>query len=174
MAKIPANGSRAPLTLSPRAARHARRTIAHFHADIVHFHEPFAPMVGWGALRAHTAPAVATFHRGGGGPALSLTKPLLRWLARDLDSSAAVSASAASTIKDACGIEATVLFNGFEMERFVATPRERGEETVLVVVGRNEERRELRTRSTPFAPTTSKMRIRGASSCFGDGPQRPG
>ena len=52
-----------------------------------------------------------------------------------------MSESAAATIEDACGIAATVLFNGFEMERFVATPRERAEETVLVVLGRHEERK---------------------------------
>lgn len=139
--KIPANGSRAPLTLSPGASRHAARAVAQFRPDVVHFHEPFAPLLGWGVLRAHAAPAVATFHRGGGGPALTLTGPLLRRLATHLDASAAVSDSAAATIKAACGIDATVLFNGFEMERFVATPRERGDETVLVVLGRHEERK---------------------------------
>jgi phosphatidylinositol alpha-mannosyltransferase len=139
--KVPANGSRAPLTLSPLASRRAARTVAHFRPDVVHFHEPFAPLLGWSALRAHAAPAVATFHRGGGGPALTLTKPLLRGLARDLDEAAAVSASAATTIKAACGIDATVLFNGFEMDRFDATARERDGGVVLLVLGRHEERK---------------------------------
>jgi phosphatidyl-myo-inositol alpha-mannosyltransferase len=170
--KIPANGSRAPLTLSPSASRDAARTVAHFRPDVVHFHEPFAPVIGYGALRAHGAPTVATFHRGGGGPALTLTKPLLRRLAKDLDASAAVSASAAATIHAACGIEPTVLFNGFEMERFSAAPRERGEETVLVVIGRLEERKGV-------AHAISAVRSHNAASddtwtliVVGDGPQR--
>jgi len=170
--KIPANGSRAPLTLSPSASRHAARTVAHFRPDIVHFHEPFAPLVAWGTLRAHAAPAVATFHRGGGGPAMSLTKPLLRRLARGLDASAAVSASAASTIKDACGIDATVLFNGFEMERFVATDRERGHEIVLVVLGRHEERKGIAHAINAVRAHNAKDEDVWHLVVLGDGPQR--
>jgi len=170
--KIPANGSRAPLTLSPSAARHARRTVEHSGPDVVHFHEPFAPLIGWGVLRAHVAPAVATFHRGGGGPALSLTKPLLRRLALHLDAAAAVSESAASTIKAACGIEATVLFNGFEMERFVATPRERGDDTVLVVLGRHEERKGVAHAINAVRAHNAKDEDPWRLVVLGDGPQR--
>ena len=53
-----------------------------------------------------------------------------------------MSAPAAKTIHRACRIEATVLFNGFEIERFVATPR--GARTVTWYssdVGRLEERK---------------------------------
>jgi phosphatidylinositol alpha-mannosyltransferase len=170
--KVPANGSRAPLTLSPVASRQAARTVAHFRADVVHFHEPFAPLLGWATLRAHGAPAVATFHRGGGGPALSLTKPLLRRLARHLDASAAVSVSAASTIKAACGIDATVLFNGFEMDRFVSTPRERGEHTVLLVLGRHEERKGIAHAINAVRSHNAKDEDPWRLIVLGDGPQR--
>jgi phosphatidylinositol alpha-mannosyltransferase len=101
-----------------------------------------------------------------------MTAPLLRRLATRLDVAAAVSASAAATIEVACGIESTVLFNGFEMERFVATPRERGEETVLVVLGRHEERKGV-------AHAINAVRAHNASDegawrlvVLGDGPQR--
>ena len=107
----------------------------------MHFHEPFAPLVGWATLRAHDAAAVATFHRSGDGPALRRTGPLLRSLATRLDASVAVSAQAASTIRSAAGVAAHVLFNGFEVERFVEHPRERASEVVLVTVGRLEERK---------------------------------
>jgi phosphatidylinositol alpha-mannosyltransferase len=138
---LPANGSRAPLTLSPGASRRARRAIEDFSPDVIHFHEPFAPLVGWAALRAHRYAALATFHRSGGGPAFNLTAPLLRRLARGIDVATAVSDSAAATIQSAVGIEATVLFNGFETDRFTATPRERADERLLVTVGRLEERK---------------------------------
>ncbi len=170
--KVPANGSRAPLTLSPVASRRAARTIADFRADVVHFHEPFAPLIAWAALRAHGAPAVATFHRGGGGPALSLTTPLLRRLARHLDEAAAVSESAAATIEAACGIEATVLYNGFEMERFAATPRERGDETVLLVLGRHEERKGIAHAINAVRSHNAKDEGRWHLVVLGDGPQR--
>jgi phosphatidylinositol alpha-mannosyltransferase len=172
LVKIPANGSRAPLTLSPRAARQARVAVAAFRPDVAHFHEPFAPLVGWGVLRAHTAPAVATFHRGGGGPAFTLTAPLLRRLKSNLDASAAVSDAAASTIHDACGLSPVVLFNGFEMDRFTASPRERGEEIVLVGLGRHEPRK-------GFAHAINAVRAHNAKGeepwrlvLLGDGPQR--
>jgi phosphatidylinositol alpha-mannosyltransferase len=123
-------------------------------------------------LRAHAAPAVATFHRGGGGPALSLTKPLLRRLATDIDAAAAVSASAASTIKAACGIATTVLFNGFEMERFAATPRERGDETVLVVLGRHEERKGVAHAINAVRAHNAHGEAPWRLVVLGDGPQR--
>ncbi len=170
--KVPANGSRAPLTFSPVASRQAARTVAHFRADLVHFHEPFAPLIGWGVLRAHAAAAVATFHRGGGGPALSLTKPVLRRLATHLDASAAVSESAAATIHAACGIEPVVLFNGFEMERFVATPRERSEDTVLVVLGRHEERKGVAHAINAVRAHNAKGEDTWRLVVLGDGPQR--
>jgi phosphatidylinositol alpha-mannosyltransferase len=170
--KIPANGSRAPLTFSAAAARRARRTVEHFEADVVHFHEPFAPLLGWRTLRAHEAPAVATFHRSGAGPALRLTGPILRSLARDLDASAAVSASAATTIHAACGVEPVVLFNGFEMERFVATPRERGDEVVLVVLGRHEERKGIAHAINAVRAHNAKDADPWRLVVLGDGPQR--
>jgi phosphatidylinositol alpha-mannosyltransferase len=141
---LPANGSRAPLTLSPWAARRAHQAVKEFRPDVVHFHEPFAPLLGWATLRAHDAAAVATFHRSGDGPALRLTGPLLRYLARNLDGSVAVSQAAASTISKAAGLQAEVFYNGFEMERFAETPRERGADPTVLYIGRLEERKGVR------------------------------
>lgn len=138
---LPANGSRAPLTLSPVAARRARVCVTKFRPDVVHLHEPFAPLLGWATLRAHQAACVATFHRSGDGPALRFTGPLLRRLATHLDGSAAVSEAAAATILQAAGVKAEVLFNGLEMERFVATPRERSGSPTLLYIGRLEDRK---------------------------------
>jgi phosphatidylinositol alpha-mannosyltransferase len=57
---IPANRSRAPITLDPRAARRVRAAVA--DADVVHVHEPFMPVVSAAALAAAAPPVVATFH----------------------------------------------------------------------------------------------------------------
>jgi phosphatidylinositol alpha-mannosyltransferase len=170
--KLPANGSRAPLTLSPWAARSTARAVAAFRPDVVHFHEPFAPLLGWSALRAHRAPAVATFHRSGEGPATTLTKPLLRSLARGLDEVAAVSQAAATTMGAACGRSPVVLFNGFEMDRFVATPRERTDETLLVTVGRFEERKGVAHAINAVRAHNAKGADRWRLVVLGDGPQR--
>ncbi|MEI8147967.1 MAG: glycosyltransferase family 4 protein, partial [Actinomycetes bacterium] len=93
---IPANGSKAPITLSPKAAVRARQAIDDFKAEVVHFHEPFAPLVGYGELFTSTTRIhVGTFHRSGGGPAYRLTTPLLQRVLRHLDSRVAVSERAA-------------------------------------------------------------------------------
>jgi phosphatidylinositol alpha-mannosyltransferase len=138
---IPTNGSRAPLTFSTLAAMKAKAAVHAFAPDVVHFHEPFAPLLAWSTLRSHAFPALGTFHRSGPGPALSYTKPLLRRLATGLDDAVSVSGAAASTLREACGLESVVLFNGFETNRFVASSRERASEPVLFFVGRLEERK---------------------------------
>lgn len=138
---VPANGSRAPLTLSRRASLEAFARVLSFRPDVVHFHEPFAPRVGWRTLRAHCVASVATFHRSGEGPAVWLAAPVLRRWARDLDVSAAVSEPAAKTARRSCGLHPTVLFNGFETERFNEFAREAQAVVTLVVVGRLEARK---------------------------------
>ena len=172
LVRLPANGSRAPLTLSPLATRRSWFAVEHFKPDVVHFHEPFAPMIGWGTLRTHRAPSVATFHRSGDGPALRLTRPLLRAFAKDVDVAVAVSDSAAATVERACGLRPVVLYNGFDVERYVATPRDRSGETVLVVLGRLEARK-----GTAVAVSAVRAHnARGASQwrlvIVGDGPER--
>ena len=169
---LPANGSRAPLTLSPMAARRAHDAVRAFRADVVHYHEPFAPLVGWATLRAHDAAAVATFHRSGDGPALRLTGPLLRSLARRLDASVAVSAQAASTILRAAGIHARVLFNGFETARFLEHPRERANEVVLVTVGRLEERKGTAWAIRAVRAHNARSSDHWLLVVIGNGPQR--
>jgi phosphatidyl-myo-inositol alpha-mannosyltransferase len=138
---LPANGSKAPLTLSPIASSRARAAVSAFQAEIVHFHEPFAPLLGWSTLWAHQRAAVATFHRSGDGPALTYTRPILERLASRIDVAVSVSEPAALTIRRAAGIKSDVLFNGLEVDRFLSTPRQRTPETVLMFVGRLEERK---------------------------------
>ena len=52
-----------------------------------------------------------------------------------------VSEAAAATIRRAAAIDSEVLFNGLEVDRFLETPRQRTSETVLMFVGRLEERK---------------------------------
>jgi phosphatidylinositol alpha-mannosyltransferase len=169
---LPANGSRAPLTLSWLASRRARERITDFNAEVVHLHEPFAPVMAWSTLLAHRAPCVGTFHRGGGGPALRLTAPALRRLARGLDVTAAVSDAAARTIHDAIGIEATVLFNGLEMDRFVKYPRERPDGVVVLFVGRLEDRKGARHAVAAVRAHNAHHAHRWRLVVLGDGPER--
>jgi len=169
---LPANGSRAPLTLSLSASRRARAALEAFRPDVVHWHEPFAPVLGWSALWAHEAPAVGTFHRSGDGPALRLSRVLLRRFAVRLDVAVSVSEAAASTLDRACGLSSDVLFNGIELDRFIATPREREAGPVLFFVGRLEDRKGVAT----AIEATLVHNIRGLAPwrlvVAGDGPDR--
>jgi phosphatidylinositol alpha-mannosyltransferase len=138
----------------------------------VHFHEPFAPRVGWSTLRAHRVAAVGTFHRSGEGPAVSLVAPLLRRWAGHLDVSAAVSEQAALTARQACGVNATVLFNGFETSRFVEFARERQPVTTVVVVGRLEGRKGVATAVTAVRTHNARREDPWRLVIIGDGPER--
>jgi phosphatidylinositol alpha-mannosyltransferase len=169
---FPANGSKAPLTLSFRAASRAKAAIGSFEPDVVHFHEPFAPLLGWAALRSHDRPCVGTFHRSGNGPALRYTKVILRHLARRLDVAVSVSEAAALTMKEACGVTPDVLFNGFELERFVATPRTRSTTPVLLFVGRLEERKGVAIVINAVRSHNARSDVAWKLMVAGDGAQR--
>lgn len=169
---FPANGSKAPLTLSFVAARRARAAIDAFNPDVVHFHEPFAPVLGWATLWGHDRPALGTFHRSGTGPALRYTKPLLKRLTTRLDVAVSVSEAAAFTIREACGVTSDVLFNGFETERFVVAPRERTDRAVLFFIGRLEERKGANVAINAVRQHNARGERRWQLVIAGDGPQR--
>ncbi len=172
LVSIPANGSRAPLTLSSRASREVAASVRAFGPDVVHFHEPFAPRVGWRTLRAHDTASVATFHRSGGGPAVSLAAPVLRRWARHLDASAAVSELAAQTAWHSCHVSPTVLYNGFETERFTRFAREAQPDTTVVVVGRLEPRKGVATAIDALRSHNARREQPWRLVVIGNGPER--
>jgi len=140
---LPANGSRAPITFSPRAVRAFRSIAATLRAGVVHVHEPFAPVAAYGILRDHRRPIVATFHRGGGGPAYRIGRPVIARLSSSLDVVVAVSERAAATIEAGSSLRPEVLFNGIDLAAVdAAAPWPTTAPTVLFV-GRHEERKGL-------------------------------
>lgn len=58
----PSNGAISNLALTPTAATTLRRELAAGDFDVVHVHEPVAPVIAWDALTATRAPLVGTFH----------------------------------------------------------------------------------------------------------------
>lgn len=169
---VPANGSRAPLTLSLRAAHQVRRDLEAFAPDVVHVHEPFAPVLSWSVLSAHQFPTVATFHRSGDGPALRYTRPLTQRLKGGIDLAVAVSEAAATTAREAYGIDCEVLFNGLEVERFAPTTRQRAPNRVLFTVGRLEERKGVATAIEAVREHNERAGEPWRLVVAGDGPER--
>ena len=58
----PSNGAVSNLAHTPYAVATLRRELEAGDFDVVHVHEPVAPVVGWDALTAADAPLVGTFH----------------------------------------------------------------------------------------------------------------
>lgn len=141
---LPANGSVAPVSVSPRAARRALGELRTRTPDVVHVHEPFAPGMTYALLTARgVPPIVATFHRSGGSALYTLLRPLARRLAGRLAARTAVSRAAESTAHRALGGRYDVLFNGVEVDRFVGVPPWPTSGPTVLFLGRHEERKGL-------------------------------
>ena len=114
-----ANGSVAPVSVSPAAARRALAELRARQPDVVHVHEPFAPGMPYALLTARDLPPlVGTFHRSGGSSFYTLLGPVARRLAARLAVRCAVSAAAAATARAALGGTYEVLFNGIDLGQF--------------------------------------------------------
>jgi phosphatidylinositol alpha-mannosyltransferase len=59
---IGANGSVSNLSTFPTGVSALRRGLAAFRPDVVHVHEPVAPVAGWDSCSYRDAPIVGTFH----------------------------------------------------------------------------------------------------------------
>src|SRR3984957_3141160 len=142
---VSTNGSVAPLALSPAAPVRAERFVRAGRFDVVHVHEPLAPLTAYGLALRPSAPMVATYHRAGVSPALRLLRPLAAFVGGRMQIRVAVSEAARQTGLRAGGGEFEVLFNGIDMARFesarpVRDPQGR---PIVVFVGRHEQRKGL-------------------------------
>ncbi|MHB8682107.1 MAG: glycosyltransferase family 4 protein [Acidimicrobiales bacterium] len=147
---VPANGSVAPLGLTPASSVRAWRAIARGRFDVVHLHEPLAPGPTWAAL-ARPEPKVGTFHRAGLGRGLRLAAPLARRAASRLSARCAVSEEARATARALAGGDYDIIGNGVELARFTdAVPWPAPGPTVLFV-GRHEHRKGLAVLLEAFA-----------------------
>jgi phosphatidylinositol alpha-mannosyltransferase len=150
---LPANGSVAPVSVSPRAVHRALGALRSGHFDVVHVHEPFSPGLPYGILAVGELPPVlATFHRSGGSFFYSVLRPLTTSLARrKFALRCAVSEAARQTAHAAVGGDYVVLFNGVEVDRYAnAVPWPTDGPTVLFL-GRHEERKGLRVLLDAFS-----------------------
>ena len=91
---VPGNGALSNLVLSPHALPQLRRALARERFDLIHVHEPLAPMLSPAALALWSGPTVATFHAAGDSSWRRFAEPLWGFLLGRIDLRVAVSEEA--------------------------------------------------------------------------------
>lgn len=139
------NGSVAPVAFWPTTVARAERAIRTGGFDVLHVHEPLAPMAAYGLVLTAPLPMVGTYHRAGVSRWVPVLKPLAELVGRRMQIRVAVSEAARETGMRSSGGQFEVLFNGVDMARFESADPvrdEQGRPTVLFL-GRHEERKGL-------------------------------
>jgi phosphatidylinositol alpha-mannosyltransferase len=164
---VRSNGSVAPVTISPMATVRAERFVRRAGFDVLHFHEPLAPVASYGFMISPPVPMVGTYHRAGVSRWVPVLRPLVHLVNSRMQVRVAVSEAARETALRSTKGEYEVLFNGVDMDRFAtATPTPSDRPTVLFL-GRHETRKGLDVLLDAFAELDRPARLWVA----GDGPQ---
>jgi phosphatidylinositol alpha-mannosyltransferase len=140
-----ANGAVSNLSSFPEGPIALRRELRSGNYDVVHVHEPLAPLVGWDAMTFRGAPVVGTFHAYSTKAFPNHTATLLgaRRRMNQLSARIAVSEAAAWTGRRWFGGEYTIVPNGVDIEAAPQGPKPPSDELRLLFVGRAEERKGL-------------------------------
>jgi phosphatidylinositol alpha-mannosyltransferase len=161
---VPANASLPNLILSPPAMLRMRRIFAEERFDVIHVHEPYAPILSAFALVVADCPTVATFHAAGEKLGWYPMGRRMWGIAVDrADYRIAVSEAARRAAEPYAGGPMEVIPNGiFLPKRFDAGGRNGN----IVFIGRNEKRKglEVLLRAWPevAAKTSARLRVVGA------------
>ncbi len=161
---VPANASLPNIILSPPAMLRMRRIFAAECFDVIHVHEPYAPILSAFALVVADCPTVATFHAAGEKLGWYPMGRRMWGIAVDrADYRVAVSESARRAAEPYAGGPMEVIPNGiFLPERFDPAGRSGN----VVFIGRNERRKglEVLLRAWPevAAKTSARLRVVGA------------
>ncbi len=142
---IGANGSISNLSTFPEGVSALRRALAEFRPDVVHAHEPAAPVVGWDACSYRRAPVVGTFHsystKAWPNHAASLIGARRKF--NQLHARIAVSEAARWTGRRWFGGEYEVIPNGVDLDGPFRDGKPTCDELGVLFVGRAEERKGL-------------------------------
>lgn len=159
---VPASGSMARISLSLTLAPAVRRTLAEEQFDIVHVHEPFAPVLPIHFLRYSDAVNVGTFHASRDKRQFFYIwgrRHVRRWFRR-LDGKLAVSAAAAKFVEEYFPGYYNIIPNGVDVARFSANvrplPEFRDGKRNILFVGRPEKRKGLEHLIKAFAIVKAK------------------
>jgi phosphatidylinositol alpha-mannosyltransferase len=161
------NGSVAPVTVSPGAALRAERFVRHGEFDVLHVHEPLAPVAAYGFVLHASVPMVGTYHRAGVSRWVPLLKPLVYLVGSRLQVRVAVSEAARDTAMRSSKGEYEVLYNGVDMERFARAEPVASDRPTVLFLGRHETRKGLSVLLDAFV----RLERPAVLWVAGDGPQ---
>lgn len=141
--RVPANGSRAPVGISPRALARTAGMVRDGGYDVIHIHEPFAPGPALVGLVASQVPVAGTFHRHG----VTIPYRGLGWavsrVGQRLTERFAVSVDAMLTARSVFGGHYRVVGNGVDLQAFETAPTWPKEGPTAFFIGRHEHRKGL-------------------------------
>jgi phosphatidyl-myo-inositol alpha-mannosyltransferase len=142
---IGANGAVSNVSVFPYGPTTMRRELKAGRFDVVHVHEPPAPVLSWDACSFPDAPVVGTFHAYSTKRMPNAIANLLgaRRKFNQLTARIAVSEAAAWTGRRWFGGEYHVIPNGVDVDAPPAGPKPRSEKLRVLFVGRSEERKGL-------------------------------
>lgn len=159
---VPGNGALSNLVLSPATLPRLRRVLATEGFDLLHVHEPLAPMVSPAALAMWNGPAVGTFHAAGNSSWRPFADAIFGFVADRVDLKIAVSRQALRAAVEHTPGDYELIPNGVEL------PPERdagGREHRIVFLGRHDPRKGLPVllRAWPrLARSGLRLRVIGA------------
>ncbi|CAN5466827.1 hypothetical protein BH10ACT11_BH10ACT11_06550 [soil metagenome] len=139
------NGAVSNVSIFPDAITTMRRELKAFKPDVVHVHEPPAPLVSWDACAYPDAPVVGTFHAYATKmiPNKALVMGGAKRRYNQLHARIAVSEAAAWTGKRWFGGEYKIIPNGVDLSGPPPQPKPDNEEFEVMFVGRPEARKGL-------------------------------
>ncbi|MDQ3954577.1 MAG: glycosyltransferase family 4 protein [Actinomycetota bacterium] len=142
---VPANGSVAPISLSPRLVARARSVLHDVGTEVVHAHEPLVPSVSLATVVASSVPIVGTFHASARSSlGYRVAAPVLARALGKIAVRTVVSDQARALVSRYFPGDYTLTFNGVDFDRFAsAAPADFGERPTILFLGRLEKRKGL-------------------------------
>jgi phosphatidyl-myo-inositol alpha-mannosyltransferase len=137
---VPANGSLACIVLAPSAIGRLQRTLERESFDVLHVHDPFAPVLSPLALAIASCPTVVTCHAGGSRRLYPLGCRLFRPILPRIDYRIAVSNEARASAEPHVGRPFEVIPNGVALPEGVTLD---GRLHQVIFLGRGEARKGL-------------------------------